>query len=235
MAAYWRALVSLLACLALWPLEAAAWDRGKVEKVCDGCGRLCQSRGPDGSPHGDVYVTTFAVTGRAQRSRDSSSCSTTAAPEAASERRRLEQPAARARVHPDTHELLVIDFGHAQVLRVNFAHRRVVRLHDGDRGAGLNALTFDRRGTCTSQIRFGIIWKTGPNGGAATVWVADPLLLPNGGRRASGEWVEFNSAERALFVAIPLWTKIIRSHLTPACTARLRVLTARTARTASHR
>ena len=71
MAAYWRALVSLLACLALWPLEAAAWDRGKVEKFATLPAGYANPEGLTVGPHGDVYVTTFAVTGTGATKRQS--------------------------------------------------------------------------------------------------------------------------------------------------------------------
>ena len=96
--------------------------------------------------------------------------------------------------HPITHELLVIDFGGKQVLRV-----------DPRTGASktfaLNALTFDKAGNVYISDSFqGIIWKTGPAGGVATAWVTSPLLLPNGVPPFGANGLAFNSAG-VLFVA----------------------------------
>src|SRR5207247_8671546 len=47
--------------------------------------------------------------------------------------------------------------------------------------AGLNALTFDSAGNVYVSDSFqGIIWKTGPGGGAGTMWASSPLLTTTG-------------------------------------------------------
>jgi len=68
--------------------------------------------------------------------------------------------------------------------------------------SGLNALTFDSLGNVYVSDSFqGIIWKTGLSGGAATPWVSDPLLLPNGIPPFGANGLAFNRAGNALFVA----------------------------------
>jgi len=70
-------------------------------------------------------------------------------------------------------------------------------------GNGLNALTFDKAGNMyVSDSFLGVIWKTGPAGGAMTSWVGHPLLQPMPGNvppfGANG--LQFNSTG-TLFVA----------------------------------
>jgi DNA-binding beta-propeller fold protein YncE len=67
---------------------------------------------------------------------------------------------------------------------------------------GLNALTFDSAGNVyVSDSRQGIIWKTGPAGGAVTAWKGDPLLRTTGFPPFGANGLQFNSDESALFVA----------------------------------
>jgi DNA-binding beta-propeller fold protein YncE len=104
--------------------------------------------------------------------------------------------------HPVTHELLVLDFGAGNVLRVD-PHTGATALFatPGVAGTGLNALTFDTAGNVyVSDSFLGIIWKTGPSGGAMTAWVTSPLLLPTGVPPFGANGMAFNSAG-VLFVA----------------------------------
>ena len=107
--------------------------------------------------------------------------------------------------HPTTHELLVIDFGGKQVLRVDpltgasapFAEPPPPFKPD----SGLNALNFDKAGNVYVSDSFqGIIWRAGPEGGEATAWMTSPLLLPNGVPPFGANGLAFNSAG-VLFVA----------------------------------
>ena len=105
--------------------------------------------------------------------------------------------------HPITHELLVIDFGGKQVLRVDprTGASKTFAVPALAPDSGLNALTFDKAGNVYISDSFqGIIWKTGPAGGVATAWVTSPLLLPNGVPPFGANGLAFNSAG-VLFVA----------------------------------
>src|SRR5262249_41539428 len=68
--------------------------------------------------------------------------------------------------------------------------------------AGLNALTFDASGNVYVSDSFGgIIWRTGPAGGAATKFAESPLLQPNGVPPFGANGLAFNGAGTTLFVA----------------------------------
>src|SRR5438132_3535604 len=86
--------------------------------------------------------------------------------------------------HPTTHELLVIDFGGKQVLRIHDLQTgasSMFAVPASAAGSGLNALTFDKAGNVYISDSFqGIIWRTGPSGGVAVNWVQNPLLLVYG-------------------------------------------------------
>ena len=54
--------ISLLASLALFPLQAAAWDRGEVETFATLPAGNANPEGIAADKHGNIYVTTFAPT-----------------------------------------------------------------------------------------------------------------------------------------------------------------------------
>jgi sugar lactone lactonase YvrE len=69
-------------------------------------------------------------------------------------------------------------------------------------GPGLNAMTFDHHGNVYVSDSFqGIIWTSGPSGGAGTIWAQDPLLTTTGYPPFGANGVEFNKARNAMFVA----------------------------------
>ena len=104
--------------------------------------------------------------------------------------------------HPTTGALLVIDFGAGKVLNVNPVTGASTVFITVTGNSGLNALTFDHSGNVYVSDSFqGIIWKTGPNGGAGTVWVSNPLLTTTGIPPFGANGVEFNHAQTTMFVA----------------------------------
>lgn len=104
--------------------------------------------------------------------------------------------------HPLTGALLVIDFGAGKVLNVNPLTGASSVFMTVTGNSGLNALTFDQAGNVYVSDSFqGIIWKTGPSGGAGSVWVSDPLLTTTGIPPFGANGVEFNHAGTTLFVA----------------------------------
>ena len=192
----------LLTALIAVPLQALAWDRGEVTRFAT---LPAGANNPEGIAvdfFGNFYVADFAVGGTPSGvgqivvlDRDGRT------------RRTLNVAGSSTLLlgldfHPITRALLVIDFGGGKVLRV-----------DPDTGAssvfmtvtgasGLNALTFDAAGNVyVSDSAQGIIWKTGPGGGAATAWVTSPLLTTTGVPPFGANGLGFNKARNMLFVA----------------------------------
>ncbi|TMH91816.1 MAG: gluconolaconase, partial [Betaproteobacteria bacterium] len=185
MSAISRAALFLLACLALIPLDAAAWDRGRVERFASL---------PEGSPNpegittdrnGDVYVPGFAPTalsgpgklfvfdedGELLRSLNVTGSSPALLGLAFHPTNRL----ANGR-----RQLLVIDFGAGNVLSVD-PMTGAATVFAEIKGGGLNALTFDAKGNVYISDSFrGVIWRTKPAGGDAVAWKSDPLLRTDG-------------------------------------------------------
>src|SRR5712691_3927885 len=194
-------------------IQAQAWERGSAELFAtlpDG------STGPEGltvGPDGNVYVTTFgfnsqgAVSGPGQLfvfNNDGGLIRKVSIVGSSSHLLGLA-------FHPSTHALLVIDFGNANVRTVDPTTGNSSVFMTVTGSAGLNALTFDRSGNVYVSDSFqGKIWKTGAGGGAATAWVTDPLLTPNGVPPFGANGLQFNKAETALFVANTANDQIVR-------------------------
>jgi len=189
--------------IALLPLEAAAWDRGEVDRFASLPRGAPNPEGITVDRHGDLYVSGFAPTnptgpgkvfvfnreGHLKRVLHVANSSN-----------------ALLGLGFTAHdELLVIDFGASQVLRVNphsGASSVFMTVPPPANVHGLNALTFDRRGNVYVSDSFqGTIWVTGPKGGLATVWKSDALLGTSGFPPFGANGLQFNNDESALFVA----------------------------------
>jgi SMP-30/gluconolaconase/LRE-like protein len=211
-----RAVAGLAACCALFSLDAAAWERGTVDKFATLPAGYANPEGLTVDKHGDLYVTTFAVTG-------------TGAGQAgqlfvfdASGRLKRQVSVAGSSssllglgFHPQTNDLLVIDFGNGRVLSVNPNTGASTVFMSVGSGSGLNALNFDSRGNVYVSDSFqGIIWRTGPRGGTPIAWVNDALLRTSGTPPFGANGLQFNSDESALFVANTGDDRIIRIPVT---------------------
>jgi len=105
-------------------------------------------------------------------------------------------------VHPSTQALLVADFGAGKVLSVNPLSGASQVFTDIGPTSGLNALTFDSAGNVYISDSFqGIIWRTGPAGGAAVAWATDPLLSTTGVPPFGANGLAFNNDGTLLYVA----------------------------------
>ena len=196
-----RITLFLLASLLLVAFDAAAWDRGKVERFATlPAGAL----NPEGIAidrrTGDVYVTGFNPTGAGAGQiyvfdDDGRFKRTITVTGSSSALLGLD-------FHPTTHALLVIDIGAGNLLDVDPRTGVAVSIMSAGPAAGLNALTFDRAGNIYVSASFaGVIFRTGPNGGPATVWKSDPLLTTTGFPPFGANGLDFNSDQSALFVA----------------------------------
>lgn len=208
----WMRLLALALLVA--PLAARAWDRGRVEIFAvlpEG------ASGPEGletAADGTVYVTTFGFTSSGAAAGEGQMYVFDR------EGRLLRQVSIAGstphllglRFHPDG-QLLVIDFGGQQVLRVDpvtGASQVFMTVPPGPM-AGLNDLTFDKAGNVYVSDSFrGAVWRTGPAGGEAVQWVQDPSLLPNGVPPFGANGLRFDKDEANLFVANTANDTIVR-------------------------
>src|SRR5437867_2545051 len=103
---------------------------------------------------------------------------------------------------PQTNDLLVIDFGNRNVLKLDPVSGAVTVFAAIPGAAGPNALTFDASGNVYISDSFqATIWRTPPTGGNPVAWVVDPLLGTDGVPPFGANGLAFNKAQSALFVA----------------------------------
>jgi len=204
MSKHWITNAVLAFILALAVSPAFAFDRGHAEVFAV---LPAGSSGPEGltvGPDGNVYVTTFGFNAQGQVPGPS--------------RLFVFRPdgqlirnvaIAGSTAHtlglgfnPVTGDLIVLDFGAGKALRVNPVTGASSVFMTVTGSSGLNALTFDKAGNLYVSDSFqGIIWRTGPGGGAGAVWTQDPLLTPNGVPPFGANGVEFNNNRTAMLVA----------------------------------
>ncbi len=181
-----------------------AFDRGHVETFAV---LPAGATGPEGltvDPDGNVYVTTFGFNAQGQVPGPSQLF-------VFGPNGKLIRSVAIAGstahtlglgFNPVTRDLIVLDFGAATALKVNPVTGKSSVFMTVTGSAGLNALTFDKFGNLYVSDSFqGIIWTTGPGGGAGKVWVQDALLTPSGVPPFGANGIEFNNARTAMLVA----------------------------------
>ena len=199
-------LALLLSCLALFPLNAAAWDRGHVDRF---------ATLPPGSPNpegiaadkdGNIYVATFAGGKLFEFDRNGHPVipgGVTVTPSSGS--------LLGLDFHPQTGDLLVLDFGAGNVLKVDPSNgsAQIFSQIPGGGNAGINALTFDRDGNVYVSASFaGAVYKIAPTGGTAEPWATTPTdpnapkpLITTGVPPFGANGIGFNKAHDKLFVA----------------------------------
>jgi sugar lactone lactonase YvrE len=123
--------------------------------------------------------------------------------------------------HPATGKLLVIDFGSHDLLAVDDLDTGASSVFTTIPGAsGPNALTFDKAGNVYVSDSFqGAIWKTGPGGGAATIWSQDPLLATPGVPPFGANGIAFDAGGTAMFVANTGNDSVVKIPVQPDGTA----------------
>jgi len=194
---------TFLALVLAMPTTMQAFERGKVERFATLPPGEAHPEGIAVGRDGNIYVVTVA----AEKSQTSEGTLLVFDPNgkhlrtvhiAGSSRMLLD-----LRFHPQTGQLLVIDYGAAKVLAVdpNTGASSVFMTVTGDH-PGLDGMTFDTaRNLYVTDAHEGMIWKVGPAGGAATVWVKSPLLKPTRPPPAIGaNGLAFNNEQTALFI-----------------------------------
>ncbi|MDQ2939262.1 MAG: SMP-30/gluconolactonase/LRE family protein [Actinomycetota bacterium] len=200
-----RAVLALLACC-LFSLDAAAWDRGRVERFASLPPGSPNPEGITADHNGDLYVSGFAPTapsgpGKVFVFDDDGDLLRVLSPKGSS-------PALLGlafhpfnRLTSGRRQLLVLDFGAGNVLSVDPVSGAATVFAE-IKGGGLNALTFDRAGNVYISDSFrGIIWRTPPAGVDAVAWAKDDLLLTTGFPPFGANGMDFNRDESSLFVA----------------------------------
>ena len=198
-----KTTLTLLVLLAT-PIAAQAWERGKVERFATLPAGEAHPEGICVDGEGNVYVVTVEIN-KAQTSKG-----TLLVFDAKGKHLRTVSVAGSTpwlldlHFHPQTGQLLVVDYKGAKVLRVDpkTGDSSVFMTVTG-KDPGLDGLTFDKAGNVyVTDAHEGIIWRVGKDGGEGAAWVKSPLLKPTRpppGIGANG--LAFNNKQTTLFVA----------------------------------
>jgi len=217
-----RALLAALLVVVFLAPPAHAWFRTPATRFATLPAGAAHPEGIAADSHGNIYVTTFAVEGTP---------SGTGQLFVFSPHGRLLRQVSVAgsstllldlAFHPQTGALLVIDFGGAQVLKVDpvSGHSEIFTSLADQGQPGLNVLTFDLGGNVYISASFaGAVYKTGPDGGAATVWVQSDLLKTTGVPGFGANGLAFNRAHTTLFVANTGNDTIVKIPVNPSGSA----------------
>lgn len=184
--------------------SAGAWDRSQVTKFATLPPGSTNPEGITADREGNIYVADFAVGGT---------------PSGVGQVIVFNRNGRLLRVlniagtsplllglafHPTAGDLLVIDFGGKQVLRVDPLSGAPSPFASipGGAAAGPNALTFDAAGDVYVSDSFqGVIWRIPSGGGGATPWASSPLLTTAGVPPFGANGIAFNRDRSAMFVA----------------------------------
>lgn len=204
-------IATLLLVFLLFHVPAYAWDRPQATPFATLPPGSAHPEGITADTKGNLYVTTwdyerpgklghlivFAPDGKFQR--------------------RVEIAGSSNRLgdisfQPETGNLLVVDYGGNQVLKVNpmTGASSVFISVPGEKPeppalrsawAAPNGMTFDQHGNIYLTDSFqGTVWKTGPTGGVPTAWVKSDLLISHGTPILGANGLTFDRNETALFV-----------------------------------
>ena len=208
---------TFLALVLAMPTTIQAWERGKVERFATLPAGEAHPEGICVDREGNVYVVTVAA------EKPQTSEGTLLVFDSTGKHLRTVRIAGSSRMlldlhfHPQTGQLLVIDYGAAKVLTVdpNTGDSSVFMTVTGNH-PGLDGMTFDAAGNLyVTDAHEGMIWKVGPAGGPGTIWVKSPLLKPTRPPPAIGaNGLAFNNKQTALFVANTANDTIVKISVT---------------------
>jgi len=198
------AMALCTALLVLSATTAAAWNRSPATQFAALPAGTAHPEGITADARGNLYVANFDVSGN-------TSVGTIVVFDRSSGRwlRTLQLKDASALLlglgfNPVTHDLLVIDFGKQQVLKVDpqTGESSLFAAIPGGAAAGPNGLAFDAAGNVYISDSFqATIWRTPPAGGVPVAWVSDPLLGTTGVPPFGANGIAFNRDASAMFVA----------------------------------
>jgi len=206
-----RSLAMLVCVFSFLRLPADAWDRSQATTFATLPQGSAHPEGITTDSKGNFYVVTwdyerpgklghlivFAPDGRFQR--------------------RVEIAGSSNRLgdisfQPETGNLLVVDYGGKQVLKVDplTGASSVFISVPGEKPdppaprsawAAPNGMTFDKKGNIYLTDSFqGTVWRTGPTGGVPTAWVKSDLLISHTPHILGANGLAFDRKETALFV-----------------------------------
>ena len=211
-----RTFLSLLTLLGM-PMAAQGWERGTVERFATLPAGEAHPEGICTDTQGNVYVVTVAA------NKPETSEGTLLVFDPQGKHLRTVHIAGSSRLlldvhfHPKTGQLLVIDYGAPKVLAVDThtGASSVFMTVTGEK-PGLDGMTFDAAGNLyVTDAHEGIIWKVGPEGGAATAWVKSPLLKPTRPPPSIGaNGLAFNNEQTAMFVTNTAQDTIVKIPVT---------------------
>ena len=204
-------ITTLIFVFSLFQLPTHAWDRSQATTFATLPPGSAHPEGITTDAKGNFYVVTWDYDHRGHPghlivfSREGKF------------QRRVEIAGASSRLgdisfQPETGNLLVVDYGGKQVLKVDplTGASSVFISVPGEKPdppapmsawAAPNGMTFDKKGNIYLTDSFqGTVWRTGPTGGVPTAWVKSDLLISHTPHILGANGLAFDRKETALFV-----------------------------------